>query len=518
VVVCLVRQKLQVLEECPAAAKHAVRRGMTLAEARAICPGLVSVDHDPAGDDRAITALGRWMTRFTPVVATGWAEEGLPPPPHPPRLLLLDITGCDRVFGGVRVIVQRVASSLEKWRVPASVAVAPTPGAAWAFAVTSPGRVIEPADLPPAAALLPVDTLRLDDDTVDTLVRLGLNKVGQLLKLPRGTFEARFGRGLGLRLDQLLGNIPEPLVPLSYDVPIEAAMEFESPIDSLETMWLVLAELVNRVTADLQRRGHGARVVELLFKPEKSSGRSPVRGAVQLSTPTRNVEVLLRLLKSAAERITQLFFSGGPQGRVERRSTFTTRPFGPPLKKRFRILHGDGFVFARLAVPVHERMSVEQIPLLDDVAFISRYDLDRLIEQLRVRLGDVAVVRPVIVESHLPEQAWRPTPTDTSAEHPPIGPRPLRLLPTPPEIRVIAEPDGNEGRPRQFSHAGQTHRLTEAIGPERLAGQWWRGHHKTRDYYDVTDDTGRRFWVFRVIRITGEETFSTRWFLQGEFY
>ena len=54
------------------------------------------------------------------------------------------------------------------------------------------------------------------------------------------------------------------------------------------------------------------------------------------------------------------------------------------------------------------------------------------------------------------------------------------------------------------------HRLTHAVGPERIAGQWWDGHDKTRDYFDVEDESGQRWWLFRVL-----ETF--KWYLHGNF-
>ena len=54
------------------------------------------------------------------------------------------------------------------------------------------------------------------------------------------------------------------------------------------------------------------------------------------------------------------------------------------------------------------------------------------------------------------------------------------------------------------------HTVKHALGPERIAGQWWEGHHKTRDYFDVADETGQRYWMFRV-----QET--GKWFLHGKF-
>jgi protein ImuB len=63
------------------------------------------------------------------------------------------------------------------------------------------------------------------------------------------------------------------------------------------------------------------------------------------------------------------------------------------------------------------------------------------------------------------------------------------------------------------------HRLVHVLGPERIAGEWWRGHHKTRDYYDVTDESGNRFWVFRVMSLSKPQadTIGVRWFLHGLF-
>jgi protein ImuB len=75
---------------------------------------------------------------------------------------------------------------------------------------------------------------------------------------------------------------------------------------------------------------------------------------------------------------------------------------------------------------------------------------------------------------------------------------------------MVSPSHDREGRPVLFAHHGEVHRLAHAVGPERIAGQWWQGHLKTRDYFDVEDEDGKRFWLFRVAE-TG------RWFLHGEY-
>jgi protein ImuB len=75
---------------------------------------------------------------------------------------------------------------------------------------------------------------------------------------------------------------------------------------------------------------------------------------------------------------------------------------------------------------------------------------------------------------------------------------------------MVSPSDDREGRPVMFAHEGQARRVAHFVGPERIAGRWWDGHDKTRDYFDVQDEQGRRFWVFRV-------TQTGKWYLHGVF-
>jgi protein ImuB len=67
-----------------------------------------------------------------------------------------------------------------------------------------------------------------------------------------------------------------------------------------------------------------------------------------------------------------------------------------------------------------------------------------------------------------------------------------------------------DGAPIAFTLDNQPRPIVHAVGPERIAGAWWDGHNKTRDYFDVEDNDGRRWWLFRVFQ-------TSRWFLHGVF-
>ncbi len=67
---------------------------------------------------------------------------------------------------------------------------------------------------------------------------------------------------------------------------------------------------------------------------------------------------------------------------------------------------------------------------------------------------------------------------------------------------------------------GVRRRVKCADGPERIFGEWWKRDAElaaVRDYFQVEDMEGERFWLFR----SGDEEQATsgigRWFLHGVF-
>ena len=492
------------------ARERGIRPGLSLAEARALCPNVVSVEHDPRRDAQALEGLARWMMRFTPVVSVGYEREEPDEAEIESREIFLDVTGCQRLFGGLEKLVERVSKAMDRFKLKASLAIAPTAGAAWALAF---GRMtnfqlsicssqfemhckltIENLKLQIEALLapLPVAALRLEPDTLEALYHLGLSTIGQVMSLPRSSLPSRFGPALLRRIHQALGNIPEPLTPLVFQSPIEARMDWEGAVESLEAIWLVFQKLVERIIEELAHRGCGARQLDIqLFRPYAPA----IEKTIHLSQASRNAAKLFNLFRCALEG-SGFARSGSGEG---------------------------GFVGMQLRVSRWERISDEQIWLLEQEEHEGRVELIQLIERLRVRLGEEAVVQAESVESHLPERAF----CLESREEPPrsrmnykvqsencqlqIGRRPLHLLSCPREVRAIVSPsDDRDGRPVSFTHEGQVHRLSHSVGPERIGGIWWEGHARTRDYFEVENALGRRFWIFRVVQ-TG------KWYLHGTF-
>lgn len=142
--------------------------------------------------------------------------------------------------------------------------------------------------------------------------------------------------------------------------------------------------------------------------------------------------------------------------------------------------------------------------------------LEDLIGRIGARIGLESITRRHPGDSHIPEKAsltlaaaWSEAAGDWPA--PPV-PRPLMLWPPEP----VMAPDA-PAVPDTFRWRRQAHRVTAAVGPERLAPEWWLDdpawRSGVRDYWRVTTDGGTRLWLY----YAHGAAMSAGWFCHGEF-
>ena len=114
---------------CARARAAGLAPGMMLADARAMVPALQVQAADPAADVRLLEDLAAWCERYTPYVALDRSHE------HAAGGgLWLDVTGCAHLFGGEAALREDLLARLCRQGLAAAVAIADTPGAAWAVA------------------------------------------------------------------------------------------------------------------------------------------------------------------------------------------------------------------------------------------------------------------------------------------------------------------------------------------------------------------------------------------------
>ncbi|OZA93096.1 MAG: hypothetical protein B7X57_06130 [Erythrobacter sp. 34-65-8] len=461
-----------------AAREAGARGGMRLADARALCPHIRAVPTDPAGDRDALEKLALWGQRWGP-----WSAL------DPPDGLLVDVTGVAHLFGGEARLLADVQAAFARRELAARCAIAPTAGAAWALAHYGPARAVLGADGDWSRPLadLPVAALRLDDDVLTVLRRLGLKRLGDLWGIGRDALVRRFRNRTSpsanplVRLDQLLGRVPEPLLPVAaQDLPLVQRRLME-PIRHRPLLDQVMTDLAGDMVRELERRGQGVRRLELgLWRVD---GMVVVR-QLELAAASRDAAHLTRLFASRLDDVDA----------------------------------GLGIELARLRASWCEPVAMTQG---DIEAAAERHgtSLAAMVDRLRVRLGDKAVSHPVLHASHVPERAqrWQPplAPEPATQEQLRFHARPLKLLDRAEPIAVLyASPDGH---PRSFRWRGQVHEVARVEGPERIAPEWWRerGAARLRDYYRIEDEAGRRYWIYRLGLAGDGRGGPPQWFLQG---
>lgn len=453
------------------------RSGMPLADARTLCPSLKAVPSDPEGDRAFLERLAGWAQRWGPWTAI-----------DAPDSLLVDVSAVAHLFDGEVGLLADAQGHLAAQGLIARTAIAPTAGAAWALAHYGPERaIVAPGDdVERCLASLPVAALRLDIEAVLALRRLGLKRIGDLTKIGRDALKRRFrsrspSANPLLRIDQLLGRLAEPLLPVVTAVPASAQRRLMEPIRHREVLDPIVADLAADIARELEGRGEGARRLEL--------GLWRVDG-----------EVVIRSLEFAA---------------ATREAAHIVRLFATKLDD---VEVGFGIELIRMRAVWTESLAVLQADL-DRGVRTPGTSLATCIDRLTVRLGARAVRRPVPYASHLPERAqrWQPplAAEEASQEELRFHARPLKLLDEPEKIAVLyATPDGY---PKQFRWRGNLHEVARVEGPERISPEWWRerGHTRLRDYYRIEDCEGRRYWIYRLGLVDDGRGGLPDWFLQG---
>lgn len=485
---------------------------MPIAEASALgkkIAGWHQQDHDPAADRNALQQLAVWCHRFAPSV--GVEEIAERRNPAWPETLLLDATNLAPLYGGEQRLLEEVAAGFRRLQLDARLALADTVGAAWAashYAATPPNDSGDDDtgnnnnnnnDAPPIVvpseatreqlARLPIEALRLAEETSQTLHRLGIFVIADLESLPRDQLSSRFGRMLLTRMDQAFGRGGEAFTAVTPPPDFCVCQDLEHPLSHRETVEQVARQLIERMAHLLAAHNAGALQMTCRFDCQEASPATVEAGLFQ---PSCQADHLWELLQMQLERLSLP---------------------GPVASVQLNVIrHG----------PLERR---QQVLFEAESTLENSRELAALVDRLAGRLGRDRVVGCHLVYDAQPELAYRYVPLvgkkswNKSTRRPgkkairffqEIGPtdRPLQLLERPLPIERSCNDDPRP--PREIHYRGCRYEVARYWGPERIETGWWRRQAVSRDYYRIETTAGERFWLYRCLR-------SGRWFLQGIF-
>lgn len=444
------------------AVNYGVRQDMTAADAKVIAPGLVLFEDKPGHHLKLLRHFAEWLLRYTPLVML-----------DPPDGLLLDVTGCTHLKGGETEFVKELVGRLKSLGYTVRPGMADTIGCAWAVAHQAETGLIVPAGGQRNALVgLSPASLRITGELPVKLNQLGFYTVGDFIHMPRSVLRRRFGNDLVLRLYQALGQEPEFLLPLAEPVPYSERYPMLEPIRTREAIEYHAYALIDTLCKRLYGEGLGLRSATLTYL--RIDGKS---GQLVIGTnhPSQRTEHVFKMFQQKFEQIE------------------------PALGIELFILD------ATKTEPAIDKQS-----LLWSAKPDSKSELvAELLDNIAARVGENNIHRYLPAEHYLPEKIAQNT-TDLNAQAADWlsdKPRPLQLLDPPESIEAMAlTPDYP---PKQFIHRKQRHIISAADGPERIECEWWEQPDGYRDYFNVEDEEGRRYWIF--------STADKHWFLHGYF-
>jgi protein ImuB len=469
-----------VLAADAAAQRAGLHAGMAVTKARILVQDLIVMKADPPVERRGVGRLAVWALRYAPVAAA-----------DPPGGLVIDATGATHLHGGEAAMLNDMVGRLAASGCTARAAMADSWDAAHAFAryvarAAKPAIVVPPGESAKAVLDLPIEALRLPPEMAADLRVLGFARIGELAGQPRAPLTLRFGPELVRCLDQATGRVSQPVDPVRPPGLVEVRRNFAEPIAAAETIARYTGKLAAALCEALEAKGLGARRLDLLFHLVDNRIE-----AIRIGTalPVRDAKRLTRLLCDKIETIDP----------------------------------GFGIEIMRLAATLAEPLPPKQKDF--SLAGEAEGDISALIDTLANRVGHKRLYRFAPVESDVPERSVQriaPLAPDTGATWTDTWtdswPRPARLLPAPEPIETVALlPDHP---PVTFTWRGARHRVSRADGPERIFGEWWNHAAEAtavRDYFQVENDAGERFWIYRAGDGEDGATGSHRWFLHGVF-
>lgn len=434
-----------------AAANAGIKPGMTISAAHALAAGLQVRTRDLQKEQKALAGIAAWAIRFTPTVSLASADE-----------ILLEISGCLRLFGGLRPLGGRIRAGLAELGYRATVTLAPTPTAALLLARHGVDTSIDDRhELRRSLAPLRLGVLGQPAQTVELLATMGVRTLRDLWALPRDGVARRFGQGLLDETDRALGRLPDPRLPFTPPRRYASTLELPAPVQETEPLLFAAKRLVLELAGYLALRQIGVTRLRLQLAHARHAATVVTLG---LSAPNREAAHLVTLLR---EKLATVALPEAVESLML--VAAEVRPLG---SCNASLLPDSG--------PAHgERW--------------------RIIEHLRARLGVEAVHGLEVFPDHRPERAWRRTLPGEATDGRNELPRPLWLLPRPRRLQA------GEGL------AAMDQPLVLLDGPERVESGWWDDFDVKRDYFVARDSAGSKLWLYR------ERPDGRDWFVHGLF-
>ncbi len=368
-------------------------------------------------------------------------------------LLALDMTGTERVFGPTEMAARGLLRAAHELGFQIRVGASANFHAAVCMARSSLKSIaiLQPGTEETFLARLPLDALSPREIEAETLALWGIRTVGELAALPEIAVVARLGEP-GRTLHQLARGIhPYLLVPEEPTFSLTEHVEFDAPVDQLDSLFFVLGPMLRQL---LVRAGLRALALASVTVTLGLEGAPEHSRTIKPTLPLFDHALLLKLVQLDLQA-------------------------HPPCA---------GILAISLSAELGSRTEIQAglfTPQTPEPA-----QLEVTLARLSALVGEDRVGRARLLDTHAPEGfrmerfSVTDAPRRSSAQicesvlRNGIALRRLR-----PRVSITSQRDGDT--PKSFYLYGVRYSVRRAHGPWRRSGQWWTPGVWSREEWDV---------------------------------
>lgn len=472
----VVVEKKRVIYVSPLAEEAGAELGMDVTTAQLLC-GSDVVQRDKSKEATSLHELSEQLYQFSPHIthycSSGAAQSGL----------LLEISSCLKLFGGLKTFCEKIAQFLEQTAYGFDLAIAHSAKAAWYLSFTYYEIIGNETkqDFIERLSRLPIALFFDYPKAAEALSKTGFSTFGDLATQIAGKSISSFRKRLGHEFTDVLCEIydidqdflqnslfEKPRENYKPDEWFEEEYEFEFPVAIVDQLKPAIETLLQQLSDYLRKRQQQCQGIEWritdIYKQKKSIH-------VNSDTPQSHWQLLYDL--SLIQFESQELAFEVDTIKLECRNT-------TPILHRSLLLDFD--------------QSKRKNKSVQDYAVV--------IAKLKTRLGDAAVYKLSYRDNWIPEFTNSIISLSERCNQDIPDAHLTALRPT----WLLSVPELIEERDRRLYWNGY---LTPQVGPERIVSNWWK-EKIARDYYLAIRHDNFRVWIFH-------DLYTKKWYVHGVF-
>jgi protein ImuB len=421
--------------------RHAVLRGAVLGMTKLEAEGIGGLKHLPRSveaETAAYVVLLERAAKFSPRIEK--AGEGTS------CVLMLDIAGTERLFGPPQKLAERLRDEMAIAGFRVSIAVSANFYAARMKAAAARGITVIPAgEEAHALEKLPIASLDLTEEHMETFALWGIRTLGELAALPEVELVKRLGAAASDWQALAQGAARHAFQPIEPEFALKEFYDFETPVEQIDSLLFMGARMIDCIVG--RAAGRALSVASLSAEMKLEGGRVH-RLSIHPAVPTVDRKFLLKLL--------QLEMGAHPPQAAVLSLTLTAE--------------------AGQSSQMQLGLFAPQTP--------EPSRLDVTLARLKAIVGEDRVGTPVLEDTHRPGRFRTEgfvVDAKASAPTPECARMALRRVRPPRPIQVAL----HAMKPAAFRDGDNRFEVAAAYGPWRSSGCWWSQDRWDTEEWDV---------------------------------